>query len=177
MWQKFTARLEAWQAAERGRFTLWLPVFMGAGILGYFALRVEPPLWLGCCAAVPAICGAVLLRARPAARGLALALAAMALGFAVGQFATARAPPLAMLPTHATILTGTVSTVEMLPAGRRITLEAAHLDDGPALTRWLRVRLRKDDTQDVATRRYGQAARAAAAARAAGLPRRMGSAT
>ena len=151
MWQKFVVWLEAWQAAERGRFTLWLPVFMGAGILGYFALRAEPPLWLGCAFAAPAIGGALLLRARPVARALALAMAAAAIGFAVGQFATARAPPLAMLPTHATILTGTVSGVEMLPAGRRITLEAAHLDDGPVLARWLRVRLRKDDAQDVAT--------------------------
>ncbi len=151
MRQKLIALMEAWQAAERDRFMLWLPVFMGAGILGYFALRVEPPLWLGCCLAVPAICSAVLLRACPAARGLALALAAMAFGFAAGQFATARAPPLALLPTHATIVSGTVSAMDMLPAGRRITLEAAHLDDGPALTRWLRVRLRKDDAQDVAT--------------------------
>jgi hypothetical protein len=24
--------LDAWQAAERGRFVLWLPVFMGTGV-------------------------------------------------------------------------------------------------------------------------------------------------
>ncbi len=30
-------------AAERGRFALWLPVFMGAGDAFYFALRAEPP--------------------------------------------------------------------------------------------------------------------------------------
>lgn len=39
--------LEAWLAAERERFVLWLAVSMGIGILGYFALRAEPPLWLG----------------------------------------------------------------------------------------------------------------------------------
>ena len=32
-------------AAEGERRLLWLPVFFGAGIGFYFALRVEPPLW------------------------------------------------------------------------------------------------------------------------------------
>nr|MBC8158897.1 hypothetical protein [Alphaproteobacteria bacterium] len=34
-------------AAERERWVLWLPVFLGAGIGGYFLLRVEPPVWSG----------------------------------------------------------------------------------------------------------------------------------
>ena len=34
-------------AAEQGRFALWLPVFMGAGVLAYDALRAEPPAWIG----------------------------------------------------------------------------------------------------------------------------------
>ncbi|MSO53670.1 MAG: ComEC family DNA internalization-related competence protein [Rhodospirillales bacterium] len=34
-------------AAERGRWILWLPVLMGLGIGTYFALPVEPPLWIG----------------------------------------------------------------------------------------------------------------------------------
>ena len=33
--------------AERERWLLWLPVGLGAGIAGYFALPLEPPLWLG----------------------------------------------------------------------------------------------------------------------------------
>lgn len=33
--------------AERGRFALWLPVFLGAGDLAYFAQQSEPPGWLG----------------------------------------------------------------------------------------------------------------------------------
>jgi competence protein ComEC len=33
--------------AERERWLLWLPVGLGAGIAGYFALPVEPPLWFG----------------------------------------------------------------------------------------------------------------------------------
>ena len=145
------AWLEVWLAAERGRFTLWLPVFMGVGVLAYFALRIEPPPWLGLAAAVPAVGGVLLLRSWPAPRAAALALAAVAIGFCAAQFATARAPPLEILPTHATILTGTVSGVEVFPdGGRRITLEASRLDGGPPLTRWLRVRLKKGDEQELA---------------------------
>ncbi len=143
------ASLEGWLAAERGRFTLWLPVFMGIGVLGYFSLRVEPPWWLGATAAAPAVIAALLLRPWPVPRAAALALAAAALGFASSQFATERAPPLENLPTHATVLTGTVRGVEIFPEGRRITLEAGQLDGAPPLTRWLRVRLRPADQQDI----------------------------
>jgi hypothetical protein len=33
--------------AERGRFMPWLAVFMAAGVLGYFILDHEPPLYAG----------------------------------------------------------------------------------------------------------------------------------
>ena len=33
--------------AERERWLLWLPVGLGTGIAAYFALPLEPPLWLG----------------------------------------------------------------------------------------------------------------------------------
>jgi competence protein ComEC len=39
-------------AAEGERRLLWLPVFFGAGIGVYFALKVEPPLWPGVAAAI-----------------------------------------------------------------------------------------------------------------------------
>ncbi len=39
----------------------------------------------------------------------------------------------------------------MLPDGRRVTLEPVQLDDGAPLARWLRVRLRKGDAQELAT--------------------------
>ena len=55
-----------------------------------------------------------------------------------------------MLPTHAANLTGTVRSVEALPEGRRITLEAV-LVDGETLQRWLRIRLKKGDEQAIAT--------------------------
>ena len=60
----------------------------------------------------------------PVPRAAVMALAAAAIGFTSAQFATVRVPPARVLPTHAAILTGTVRSVEALPEGRRITLEA-----------------------------------------------------
>jgi len=145
----FVAWLERWQAAEQGCFALWLPVFMGSGVLCYFALRSEPPAWLGIAVAVPAVSGAWLFSQRPSCRVPLMALAAAAIGFAAAQFATLNAPPQPGLPTHATILTGTVRAVEMFPDGRRIALESASVDGAAPMARWLRVRLRKNDAQEL----------------------------
>jgi competence protein ComEC len=150
MRQKFIFWLDAWQIAERGRFALWLPVFMGAGILFYFALRSEPPAWMGAAVAAPAVGAAWRLRMRPVLQAAALVIAAAAIGFAAAQYAAARAPPRVTPPTHATIVNGLIRSVEALPEGRRVVMEAVQLDDGPALERWFRLRLRIDDRQDVA---------------------------
>ncbi|HEY8290280.1 MAG TPA: ComEC/Rec2 family competence protein, partial [Acetobacteraceae bacterium] len=141
---------ERWLEQERERFVLWLPVFMGAGVLAYYALRFEPPVWVGVVAAVPTVVAGIgWARMRP----LLLPAAAAALGFASAQAATARAPPLETgLPRHATTIVGTVRAVESLPAGRRITLGDVRLDGAdPALTRLLRVRLRATDPGPVGT--------------------------
>ncbi len=138
-----TTRLEALAVAEQGRLVLWLPVFMGAGVLLYFDLRVEPPAWAGLVLAVAAALAAWL--ARGWTRAALLPLAAAAAGFAAGQVATLRALPVEALPQRAVILTGQVAGVEILPEGRRVTVQAAHLSDGPTLRRRIRVRLRAND--------------------------------
>jgi competence protein ComEC len=143
--------LEDWQVAERGRFVPWLPVFMGAGVLGYFALSSEPPVWLGAALALPAVCAVLLLGHRVVLRAAVMAIAAGSIGFAVAQFATARAPPQPMLPNRAIILTGKVRSVEALPDGQRITLEAVRLADVELGQRWLRLRLKSGDGQDIGT--------------------------
>jgi competence protein ComEC len=145
-----TAWLEAWQTAERGRFALWLPVFLGVGVLAYFSLRAEPPMWLGATVAVPAVTGAFLVRFRPLPNAILLSLAAASIGFATAQFATAVADPLDSLPTHAAVLHGTVRGVEAVPTGRRLTLDAVQVEGAAApLHRRLRVRLRTDDPSAV----------------------------
>ncbi len=124
---------------------------MGTGVLCYFALRAEPPLWLGIAIVFPAACGVLLLRHHDVLRAVAMTLAAAAIGFTAAQFATARALPRPELPRHATILTGIVRSVEQFPEGRRIGLEAVRLDGGDELQRWVRIRLKKGDSQPVAT--------------------------
>jgi competence protein ComEC len=158
-----------WLAAERERAVLWLPVFMAAGVLGYYDLRFEPPLWVGASVALPALGAAIRLRGTWWQRAAVSALAASAIGFAAAQFATARvAPPEIALPTHATEVTGTVRAVEALPDGRRVMLEAVRLDDSEALLpRFLRVRLRRDDHAELGT---GDALRVRALVRAPAPP-------
>lgn len=130
-------------AAQQGRLTLWLPVFMGAGVLLYFSLRSEPPLWAGAAVALPAAVAAVL--ARFPIRAIIAPLAAAAIGFAAAQVATVRALPLEHLPHRAVELAGTVQAVEVLPEGVRVTLRPVQLDGGAALARSLRIRLRAND--------------------------------
>ena len=100
---------------------------------------------------LPSAVGVALAR-RPMARVAPAALAAFALGLTSAQVATWRAPPLILLPTHAVTLTGMVRGVDPLPEGRRLLLEAVHLDGAEAaLPRLVRVRLRAGDPAVVAT--------------------------
>ena len=151
------------------RAVLWLPVFMAAGVLAYYDLRFEPPVWAGAAMAVPAVLAAILARQRPWQRAALAALAAITIGFTAAQLATARAPPpLAALPSHATQVTGTLRAVEALPDGRRVTLEDVRLDDGPLpLARFLRIRLRREDHAELNT---GDTVRIRALVRAPGPP-------
>ena len=148
------AWLLAQLAAERDRFPIWLPVFMGVGVLAYFAARFEPPVWAGAAVLAPALFGWTLWRHSPTPRLLLPPLVAAALGFTASQFATARAPPPETgFPTRATVLTGTVQAVETMPEARRLTLGAVRFGDEAQkeLTRSIRVRLRAADATELAT--------------------------
>ncbi len=139
-----------WVEAEQGRFILLLPVAMGAAILAYFALPEEPSLWLG---AVFLLLSLATLGAgwrHPYFRlAAALALAA-SLGFARAELRTAAMPPLQPVPHGAVEITGTVSTIDLLPDSRRITLDQPSLDGAAPRARAIRVRLRKDDVTPLA---------------------------
>ena len=131
-------RFEGWWdrlgEAERGRFALWLPVFMGAGVLAYYALRQEPPDWIGAKIAVAGFAAGMASRNWRILRAIGFSAGFAALGFASAQYATARLPPIeADLPASAMIATGTVRSVEVLSPGRRITLSGVELtaDDTP----------------------------------------------
>ncbi len=140
--------LAAWLAAERGRFVLFLPVCMGAGIIAYFGRVAEPSIWPAAAIAVVTCALAVALPARPVLRAGLLAVGLAAGGFATARLAAWRAPLWPALPPGAVIVTGAVTAVEALPEGRRVTIGAPSLDSAAPLARAIRLRLR--DSDDVA---------------------------
>lgn len=134
--------------AARGRLAPWLAAAFGAGIAGYFALLpVEPDpswRWVATAAPLPAL---LLLawRRHMVTAWLAALPAAAGLGAALAAWHAATQPPMPELPRGAVILSGRVVQVDILPEGRRVTLDAPRLDGGAPLGRRLRVRLRAED--------------------------------
>ncbi|WP_368040660.1 ComEC/Rec2 family competence protein [Roseicella sp. DB1501] len=143
------AALAAWMgrciAAERGRLPPWLAVALGGGVLLYFGLTEEPPLALAGLAP-PLLALALWTAARRPLLGWILGLpAAAALGFAAAAWSAAGQPPMPELPRGAIDLSGRVAAVELLPEGRRLTLDAARLGAEAPLARQVRVRLKAGD--------------------------------
>jgi competence protein ComEC len=166
--------LAALTEAERGRFVLWLPVFMGIGVLSYYALRAEPPDLIGAKFAVAGFAAGMASPRWPLLRAIALCMGFAALGFASAQYTTARLPPLESdLPARAMMATGTVRAVEILSYARRITMSGVELNeveqpptrgrareapdsrgatgDAHHLTRTVRIRLKAGDDTAVET--------------------------
>jgi len=114
-------RVAAALAAESERRILWLPVFFGSGIALYFALTVEPPLWLGLIVTVVAALAALLLRRFPAWRSAALCLAVTAAGLAlITETARERAAPMLNHRLGSVAVTGRVIDIDTLDRGWRI---------------------------------------------------------
>ncbi|WP_431269731.1 ComEC/Rec2 family competence protein [Dankookia sp. P2] len=122
-----------------------MAVALGTGILLYFALPAEPAaatIWL----APPLLALAIWTAARWPLAGWAVGLAAAAaLGFGMASWQAGRQPPMPDLPRGATLIEARIAAVELLPEGRRLTLEAPRLDGGAPLDRHVRIRLKHDD--------------------------------
>lgn len=120
--------------AERDRWPLWLPVLLGCGIGGYFALPFEPWGWLGLAGfALCATCG-LAWRNRPVGLVIALAGGTMAAGFSAAQLASAMAAaPVIGKETGAAMVSGRVISVESRVGGQRVVLEDVAVDriEGP----------------------------------------------
>ena len=116
--------------AERERWVLWLPVFLGMGIGLYFALPAEPSIWLGVGTTASLAAAAFVARRAPLALGGLAALLAVALGFGAAEMRAAlMAAPVVERHTGALMLEGRITEVEMLPStGMRVTLEQVALD-------------------------------------------------
>ena len=139
--------LAAWSLAEAGRFILFLPVCMAAGVIAYFAWPSEPPLWPAALLTLAALAVAPLARTGTL-QAAALCAAFCAAGFASAGRATWSAAPWPDLPRRAALVTGQITAIDILPEGRRVTLASPSLDGAPPLARAVRLRLR--DTDDLA---------------------------
>ncbi len=139
-------------AAEGDRRILWLPVFFGTGIALYFALTIEPPLWIGGAFAIAAAVLALALRRRPGLRDAAIALAFVAAGFAVMQQARLeRGTPMLQRPIYSVALTGRVIDIDALDRGWRIILAPDPLPGIAADAQPHRLRIHIAPTSDVLT--------------------------
>src|SRR5487761_537692 len=119
-WRGLGAWLAGNLAAERARWPLWLPGFMGAGIGVYFWLSFEPSIWLGPALLMLGLAAVALAWRRAAWRWPAAAALALALGFGAAQFEahSVAAPVLGHRVNGA--LAGRVVVVDPLPPGSRL---------------------------------------------------------
>lgn len=142
-------RAYAWIESERGRFIPWLPVWMGVGVLAYFAQIAEPPAWTGPVAAAASALVTLAAWRTMIARAVCLCALFATLGFLSAQIAVWRALPIDPLPSKGTVLAGVVRSVEALPEGRRVTLEQVQLPDAE-LARRIRIKLKAGDETAIA---------------------------
>lgn len=73
--------------AEEGRWILWLPVLLGMGIGFYFALPVEPSLWVGLATLI--VTGGAIPLARAGLRPVFVTILIILTGFTAAQLRTA----------------------------------------------------------------------------------------
>jgi competence protein ComEC len=136
-------------AAEGDRRTLWLPVFFGTGIALYFAMTIEPPLWIGAAATLAAAAITAALRRWPALRNLAIALAFVAAGFAVMQEARLeRGTPMLERRLGPAAITGKIVDIDPLGRGWRIIIAPDPLPSLAANAQPHRLRLHIGATSD-----------------------------
>lgn len=123
--QSAGTRIHDWIRAETapGRLIPWLPIAFGGGVVLYFAADREPFLWAGLAATTIAVALCVVARARPVAFPLTIAAAAIALGFTLATWKTARiAHPVLSAPAFNVALSGFVEAREERERSDRIVI-------------------------------------------------------
>ena len=145
-------RVAGWLAAERERWALWLPVGIGAGVAGYFALPFEPDNAPGLIALAVALglgcLGLRMLRAQ--GRGEALVICAFligapAVGFSAAKYQSdAAAAPVILKRLGPVKVMGRIEMVEPALKGPRVTIAVYAIDrlEAAATPRRVRLRLR-----------------------------------
>ncbi len=120
-------RSTAWLArqllAERERWVLWLPVAFGVGVVVYFWLPEEPSAVIGPLGVAVAMAAGFSLRHKGQLPILALALGAMAAGFVVAQWHSARiAAPVLVKRLGPADVVGEVHDLSAPGSGTRLIL-------------------------------------------------------
>src|ERR1700687_2947300 len=142
-WSSFVEKLRTWIRAEAGagRLLPWVPVAFGTGIAFYFAADHEPVLPAAAVAAT-GLCAATVLMRRQKIFSIAGLSAAMAAGFAVATWKTARiAHGVLARPMFGVSLSGFVETRDVRERTDRFVLRVAQMDSPRSQTRLERVRL------------------------------------
>src|SRR6201991_4152391 len=142
-WPSLVEKLRSWVRAEAGagRLLLWVPVAFGTGIAFYFAADHEPVLPVAAVAALGLVAAAFLLRRRKIFP-IAVMIAAVAAGFAIATWKTARvAHGILARPIYAVSVTGFVETRDIRERTDRFVLRVATMDSPRATPKLERVRL------------------------------------
>ena len=126
-----TLTIERWLEAERDQLALWLPVFLGAGVILWFALP-DPRAWIAAIllALSVASLAVALGRGGRAGRCVAIAVVALAAGVALVWWKAERAAAPVLPRATVARFEARVERVQPLPARALVRLTLAP-------TRWL----------------------------------------
>ena len=142
-WPPVVETLRQWARAEAGagRLLPWVPIAFGAGIALYFAADHEPVLPVAAVVAIGLCAVAALLR-RQKFFSVAVMIAAVAAGFAVATWKTARIVHAVLAqPMFSVSLTGFVETREIRERTDRVVLRVVSMESARGTTKLERVRL------------------------------------
>ena len=142
-WPPLAEKLRNWVRAEAGagRVLPWVPIAFGTGIAFYFAADHEPVLLVAAVTALGLVAAAFLLR-RQKMFPVAVMIAAVAAGFAIATWKTARvAHGVLARPMYAVSVTGFVETRDIRERTDRFVLRVVSMESPRGQTRLERVRL------------------------------------
>src|SRR6266850_1417561 len=129
-WPSLIDKLRTWIRAEAGagRLLPWVPVAFGTGIAFYFAADREPVLSVVAVVAM-GLCAAAFLLRRQRIFPVAVMIAAIAAGFAIATWKTARvAHGVLAQPMYSVSLSGFVQTRDIRERTDRFVLRVAHME-------------------------------------------------
>ncbi|MBR1280793.1 ComEC family competence protein [Bradyrhizobium sp. AUGA SZCCT0177] len=143
LWPPLIETLRQWARAEAGagRLLPWVPVAFGTGIAFYFAADHEPVLSVAAVTAI-VLCAAAFLLRRHKMFPVAVMIAAVAAGFAIATWKTARiAHGVLARPMFSVALTGFVETRDIRERTDRFVLRVVTMESARDATKIERVRL------------------------------------